>query len=106
MIKIDLVLISLSLLFVACSGQTKDKTGSDADSASLLYSKHCTSCHGSDGRKGMAGAKDLTASQLPEASVITIITNGSPTMGMPGFGKSLSEAEIKSLAQFVIKLRA
>jgi mono/diheme cytochrome c family protein len=105
MSKLYFVFISFATLLAACSGQPENKPGSEADEAAVLYSNNCVSCHGTDGRKGLAGAKDLSASQLPESGVIQIIRNGSPSMGMPGFGQSLSEAQLKSLAVYVMKLR-
>jgi hypothetical protein len=42
----------------------------------VLYSANCESCHGMDGKKGMAGAQDLSVTQLSVDSINKIIEYG------------------------------
>ncbi|HET8541257.1 MAG TPA: cytochrome c [Anaeromyxobacter sp.] len=74
-----------------------------ADDAAALFQKRCAICHGKDGKGSPGGlkmgAKDLTATTLSVPEMEDVITNGRAKM-TPNKGK-LTEAEIKSLAQYV-----
>jgi mono/diheme cytochrome c family protein len=77
------------------------------NSARDLYVRNCARCHGADGKgdtpKGRELAvTDLTGSKvqrMSRAKIATIIRNGEDEM--PGFGKTLSRAEINALANYV-----
>jgi len=45
-----------------------------------LYTANCASCHGADGKLKMAGAFDLSITQLSNDSISSIILNGRNTM--------------------------
>jgi len=45
-----------------------------------LYTANCASCHGADGKLKMAGALDLSITQLSNDSISSIILNGRNTM--------------------------
>jgi cytochrome c5 len=45
-----------------------------------LYTSNCVSCHGDNGKLNMAGAFDLSATQLSNDSIASIILNGRNTM--------------------------
>ncbi|MFI5141049.1 MAG: c-type cytochrome [Bacteroidia bacterium] len=45
-----------------------------------FYTNNCASCHGADGKLKMAGAFDLSATQLSNDSISSIILNGRNTM--------------------------
>lgn len=45
-----------------------------------LYDMYCTLCHGGDGKLGINGAKDLTASLLSREEMIAVVTHGRNTM--------------------------
>jgi mono/diheme cytochrome c family protein len=73
-----------------------------------LYSKHCASCHGKDGRAQTFKAKfnharDLTdprwQDEVSDERLFNSIMNGKKKM--PSFRKKLSEAEINSLIAYV-----
>ncbi|MDQ2856304.1 MAG: cytochrome c [Acidobacteriota bacterium] len=81
-------------------------------SAAELYNRHCSDCHGKDGRaKGFKakakGTRNLTDPQWQERvsdeRIFNSINNGKGHM--PAFGKKLSEAEIDSLVQYVRGLK-
>jgi cytochrome c6 len=55
--------------------------GYKARSGKLIYTKHCASCHGQDGKLGVGGAKDLTHSTMDSTGMVTILKNGKN--GMP-----------------------
>ena len=78
-------------------------------SAATLYSKHCASCHGKDGRSKTFKAKFNHARNLTEPGwhdavsderIFNSIANGRGGK-MPAFGKKISEAEIDSLVLLV-----
>jgi Cytochrome c, mono- and diheme variants len=77
-------------------------------SAATLYSKHCASCHGKDGRSKTFKAKFNHARNLTEPGwqdavsderIFNSIANGRGKM--PRFAKKMSEAEIDSLVLLV-----
>jgi mono/diheme cytochrome c family protein len=70
-----------------------------------LYTAYCVSCHGADGKLGMAGAKDLTASALTMDMMTDVIAHG--RQAMPAFGKNdkpLNKNQINAVALYVQSL--
>ena len=74
-----------------------------SDDTASLYQNNCAKCHGDDGKMGLAGAKDLSVSVLSDEETKAIIKNGKNAMS--GYGKSLSDAEISALAEYIKTLR-
>jgi mono/diheme cytochrome c family protein len=64
-----------------------------------VYINYCMRCHGNDGKLGIAGAKDLTASMLDKNQMMDRIANGKNAM--PAFGKILSEEEIMATVAYI-----
>lgn len=112
LILLSIVLISSTL---ACSSSFSD-SHSDTASTGLeaktdkkdplagfagyeIYKKHCRLCHGKDGKKGLAGAKDLSMSTLDAEERMQIIRQGKG--GMKGYQGELSGEEIREVAEFV-----
>lgn len=62
-----------------------------------LYEKNCATCHGSDGKKGLGGAKDLTATVLDAAGIKDIILNGKNMMAPV----SVTDEEAAAIADYV-----
>lgn len=69
-----------------------------------LYAGNCVACHGEDGKAGIAGAKNLTISQLDEAGIINIISNGKNAM--PPYKKVFNEQEINALTKYVQSIKS
>ena len=46
-----------------------------------LYVNNCVTCHGANGKNGIPGAPDLSATQLSPDSIASIVMNGRNTMG-------------------------
>ncbi|WP_073111909.1 c-type cytochrome [Hymenobacter daecheongensis] len=68
-----------------------------------LFAQRCAVCHGTDGRKGLNGAHDLTKSNLNAFGRVYMITNG---LGqMPSFKAQLTPAEIEQVAAYSLTLR-
>ena len=68
-----------------------------------LYKVNCSPCHGEDGKKGLGGASDLSASILSEDEAKAVITNGRGNMAP--YGGALKEEEIKALATYLQSLK-
>ncbi len=67
-----------------------------------IFNDNCKLCHGSDGRLGLNGAKNLTLSKMPLNERVNIITHGKNLM--TPFGGLLLTAEIDSVAAYTLKL--
>ena len=70
-----------------------------AMSGKEIYEEKCTLCHGNDGKLGMSGAKDLSATQLEHTAIIDIITNGKNAMA--AYKSSLSQEQIEAVASYI-----
>lgn len=97
------IILSLFLiaLIIACGGKQTNETNAKAD-GEAIYKKYCTVCHGTDGKLGLNGSKDITVSKLTEAERIEQITNGKNTM--TPFKGILSTEEIKAVAAYTMTL--
>ena len=69
-----------------------------------IYINNCLRCHGEDGKAGINGASNLTASMCENRGLVGIIKHGRNLM--PGFKDQLSEIEINAVATYVKSLRA
>lgn len=68
-----------------------------------LFTANCVQCHGEDGQLGVAGSKNLTITQLDEAGIQSIISNGKNAM--PPYKKILSEQEVSALTKYVQSMK-
>lgn len=68
-----------------------------------IFESKCAKCHGSDGKSGLSGAKDLTTSTLSHAERVVIITNGKNAM--QSFKNDLSAEQIEAVANYIEELR-
>lgn len=115
---IALTLTAISALLVLhtvnASVSANPATVSVQRSAATLYSKHCASCHGKDGRSKTFKAKFNHARNLTEQGwqdavsderIFNSITNGRGGK-MPAFSKKMNEAEIDSLVLLVRRMRS
>jgi cytochrome c5 len=72
------------------------------DQAKSIYLSNCAACHGSDGKLGLSGAKDLTASVLSYEQKYEVIKYGKNAM--PGY-RQLSDEQINALIQYTETLK-
>ena len=95
-----------------CGQSEKRTTNSDpkgtgkaapASEGKAVFEKNCKLCHGADGRLGLNGAKDLTASLLTLEERIQMIAKGKNLM--TPFEKILSPQEIEAVALYTLTLR-
>ena len=96
----------LALLLGASTG-----CSSREESTARLYSEHCASCHGDDGRgdprrTALEPQLDLTASELvtsgSRGAVYRAISSGYGAM--PGFAHRLAHPELDDLTSFVMAM--
>jgi cytochrome c6 len=98
--RITIVLILLSFFLWACSApENKKETVSGVE----IYKTRCVTCHGTDGKMGMNGAKELPSSPLDATQRIEVVTYGRKIM--PGFKELLSKEEIKAVVDFTMTLK-
>lgn len=81
-----LAVLTIATLALACgnSATSADPVvlGADPDAGKgeQIFRMHCVLCHGSNGKLGFNGAKDLTISPLTKAEMIARVTEGKGTM--------------------------
>lgn len=98
------------LFFLGCgSNDSSVKNKSEEEVVKIpngaeLYVLHCTSCHGSDGKLGVSGAKDLTKSMLSDQEIKLMIENGKNAM--PPMKELLeSDENIKAVTEYIKGMR-
>lgn len=102
-------LLPLALLAVACGGAPQSDIidppeGYQSRSGKVMYQKYCVSCHGEDGKRGLAGAKDLTLSKMDSSAIVRLLQNGKN--GMPRQIQYFqSEEEVESTIKYLKSLR-
>ena len=110
-----LVVVSL-LIFLMIYGYTEmiaskykksfvseNENTADITSGKSIYSIHCESCHGSDGKKGLSGAKDLSVSKLTKEESSLVIYNG--RNNMMAYKNQLSKEQIDSVNNYIQLLK-
>lgn len=93
-------------LLLSCSpsgSSEKEDPSGDVPDGEGIYQQRCASCHGMNGKKGVAGAKDLTRSELSLKERMEVIRNGRGSM-IP-FESQLSDQEIRAVAKYLEELR-
>ena len=106
--KSNKALAALSLLLITGSfglaevyhkkkGIAKETEVIAATDSKSLYQANCALCHGSDGKLGMAGAKDLTATVLDLSGIKEIIIHGKGAMA----AVSVNEEQATAISEYV-----
>lgn len=93
-----IILIPLFFLLFA-TGFSTERPGEGKD----LYEHHCARCHGTDGSRGMFGAKNLQKSLLADTAIALQIRNGKRIM--PSFKKKFTPYQINELSAYIKTLR-
>lgn len=83
------------------AGTTVDN--SDIATGEIIYKNKCVLCHGDDGKLGLSGSKDLTASTLSRDEKINIITNGKNAM--QPYNEMLTANQIIAVTNYVETLK-
>ncbi|WP_196956244.1 c-type cytochrome [Hymenobacter guriensis] len=97
-------------LLAGCQGQEPGRqpnatvaAGQVLAPGQALYEQNCTPCHGSDDKRGLNGAHDLTKSNLNQAGRVYMVTNG--LGNMPGFKNQLSPEQIEQVTAYSLSLK-
>lgn len=106
-----LFFLAAALIFLAsCAGTSNpdhpkvdEHATEEEDAGQSLFQTRCASCHGADGTAGIANAANLQTSTLNQGALLQTIANG--RNAMPAFKGQLSEAELNSVADYVLRLR-
>lgn len=114
--KSNKILAVISLLFIvgayglAEMGKNGIKTKpsefdsvATADLGKTIYEKKCANCHGADGKLGLSGAKDLTASVLSRDEKTALIKSGKNSM--MSFSGQLDDVQINAVVDFVENMK-
>lgn len=106
-IFICILSLSCALLVSSCGIKNHEHQAVSAPDGVVdgqaIFQKNCVLCHGSNGKMGLNGAKDLTASMLTAEERISVITNGRNTMA--SYKAILSPEEIKAVAEYTMTLK-
>ncbi|MEL6926428.1 MAG: cytochrome c, partial [Bacteroidota bacterium] len=68
-----------------------------------VFTTYCIVCHGADGKMGLNGAKDLTASELTRDEMITQVTKGKGAMA--AYESILKPDEIEAVVDYVRSMK-
>jgi cytochrome c6 len=104
MMRILCIPLLLAMLVLACGNNGPDHAAAASGDAprsrgEMIYTTHCTLCHGEDGRLGIGGARDLSVSQLGREEMKAIVANGKG--GMMAYRNVLSAKEIDAVVDHV-----
>jgi len=93
---------ALAILLAACGGKSAESgSGKPEAKGQAVYESQCSRCHGSNGKLGLSGAKDLSVTTLTPAEMVPVIGNGSGGGMMPAFNGQLTPEEIKDVADYI-----
>lgn len=73
-----------------------------------LFSTTCAACHGLDGRGGEHATNIATEAKvqaLSDRDLLRIVRSGIPSAGMPGFGASFDDGQIRAVIQYLRTLQ-
>ncbi len=75
----------------------KDTIEIASNDGKALYENNCKLCHGSDGKLGMAGAKDITATVLDIEAIKAVIKHGKNAMP----AAAVNDEQANAIAEYV-----
>ncbi len=94
--------IILSGLWILASFAYISSGYAGKDLPQKLYQQHCASCHAADRLGGMGPALlPENLRRLRKKKALSVIEKGRAATQMPGFGKILTSAQIKSLTNYI-----
>jgi mono/diheme cytochrome c family protein len=102
--KYNKILALFSLMFIVASyglaemSRTK-KVSTEIVDGKQLYESSCAVCHGNDGKLGMAGATDLSQTNLQSSEIVSVILNGKNAMPKV----QMSEEQANAVAKYVLE---
>lgn len=101
--SLELALVALAVgAFGMVTAQAQVALGQGV--ARGLYQANCASCHGADGRQGVSLVDGAWEMAIDDAAMARVIAEGWTDAGMPGFGETLSDEQIRSLVIYLREL--
>lgn len=102
------LLVTAIFLSTSCNSATPESvtvsTNETVLSGKELFTKHCVSCHGDDGKLGISGASDLSRTEMSANEINTLLETG--RNGMPIMKEILGSKEnMESVSNYVIELK-
>ena len=99
-----LATLSFFLIIVAFGLAQKAKNEKAGDkivavNGKEIFEEKCTLCHGSNGKLGLSGAKDLSVTALDHQNIVTIITEGKNAMA--SYKAVLTPEQIEAVANYI-----
>lgn len=99
-----LATLSFFLIIVAFGLAQKAKNEKAGDkivavNGKEIFEEKCTLCHGSNGKLGLSGAKDLSVTALDHQNIVTVITEGKNTMA--SYKAVLTPEQIEAVANYI-----
>lgn len=107
--KYILLFVIANFAIIYCASCAGDHESTDhgkevtTDPGLKVFKTYCVTCHGADGKMGLNGAADLSASTLTKDDAVNVITNGRKLMAP--YKSILSPQEIDEVADYVLRLR-
>ena len=107
--KYILLFVIANFAIIYCASCAGDHNGTDlkgvanATPGLKVFKTYCVTCHGADGKLGLNGAADLSASTLSKDEAVNVITNGRKVMAP--YKSILSPQQIDEVADYIITLR-
>lgn len=92
-------------MFFSCGEREVPRNEDGSVDGKAVFQSNCISCHGENGNANIAGAKDLTNTQLSNQEIKSVISNGSENGKMMPYKSLLSEEEIDALVEHLKELR-
>lgn len=77
--------------------------GDGISQGKAIYEANCIACHGADGKAMLAGAKDITVTELTDAQIMELLHNGKN--GMPAYKGIYSDDELKNVIAYARSLK-
>lgn len=102
-VLLGMALVATVAISCGASQDPSEGTG-DPRTGAEIFNTQCSLCHGRDGKLGINGAKDLTASQLSRPDMIAIVSKGKG--GMLPYQNVLSTEEIERVVDHLRSLAA
>lgn len=68
-----------------------------------IYEANCIACHGANGKAMLAGAKDITATELKDEEIMTLLMNGKN--GMPAYKDVYKTEELNNVIGYIRTLK-
>lgn len=99
------IILVFAIFMQSCGGDPVSTDEAEATMGKDLFSNNCVICHGSNGKLGASGAKDLSKSSLNPKEVRDVIMNGRGTMSSYSRIFEDDSVALNKLVDHVISLR-